>query len=386
MSALERRITSIIEETKKTNRHRSLESSTNGQGRLITINGAEYLNFISNDYLGLSSHPTLRSAAVAAVEQHGVGSGASALLSGRSSVHEALERRLALFMRRERALLFSSGYLANLGVASAIINRTDHIFSDELNHASLIDAISLTKASYTRYRHADLEDLEDGLKACENPVRWIITDTLFSMDGDLAPLEQIASLATKYDATLIGDDAHGFGVLAGGRGAAAACKLNQSEFPIQIVTFGKALGTSGAAVVGSASLIDAIIQRGRTFIYDTAPPPMIAAATLAAIELIETDASIHQRLCTNIAKFRELAKNLPLLDSNSPIQPVIIGSDSNALLVAEQLRATGFYVRAIRPPTVPDGTSRLRLCISAAHKTEDIEALVHALVSTFNRL
>jgi 8-amino-7-oxononanoate synthase len=386
MSALEQRITSIIEETKRNNRHRTLESTTSGQGRLITVNDSEYLNFTSNDYLGLSSHPNLAEAAYAAALTHGVGSGASALLSGRSSVHEALEQRLASFMKRERALLFSSGYLANLGVASALINRTDYIFSDELNHASLIDAISLTKASYTRYRHVDLEDLEDGLKACENPCPWIITDTLFSMDGDLAPLQQIAALANKYNATVIGDDAHGFGVLAGGRGAAAACTLSQSELPIQIVTFGKALGTSGAAVVGSGSLIDALIQRGRTFIYDTAPPPMIAAATLASIELIETDKSIHQRLFSNITKFRSLSKNLPLLDSNSPIQPVIIGSDTNALFVAEQLRASGFYVRAIRPPTVPPETSRLRLCISAAHKPEDIEGLVDTLESTMNRI
>ncbi|MFT4580614.1 MAG: 8-amino-7-oxononanoate synthase [Gammaproteobacteria bacterium] len=386
MNALEQRITSIIKETKRNDRHRTLEPSTTGQGRTITIDGTEYLNFISNDYLGFSSHPNLKEAATAAAQKHGVGSGASALLSGRSSVHEALERRLASFMRRERALLFSSGYLANLGVASALINRTDHIFSDELNHASLIDAISLTKASYTRYRHVDLHDLEEGLKACENPFRWIITDTLFSMDGDLAPLQQLASLANKYHATLIGDDAHGFGVLDGGRGAAAACNLSHQAMPIQIVTFGKALGTSGAAVVGSESLIDALIQKGRTFIYDTAQPPMIAAATLAALELMETDESIHERLFANITTFRELAKTLPLSESYSPIQPILIGSDANALLVAAQLRSKGFYVRAIRPPTVPVGTSRLRLCISAAHKPEDIEALVDVLVSTMSRL
>lgn len=386
MNALQQRLTGILDESRRTNRLRTLDALESAQGREIIVDKQSFVNFSSNDYLGLSSHNELILAAAAGAKRHGVGSGASALLSGRSTVHQELETKLAAYMGRERALLFSSGYLANLGVINALVKRSDHIFSDELNHASLIDAIALSKAQYTRYPHLNIRALESAVQKCDNPQKWIVTDTLFSMDGDVAPLQEIAILATRYNATLIGDDAHGFGVLDHGRGAAAACGLNQQQMPVQIVTFGKALGTAGAAVLGSDDLINAIIQRGRTFIYDTAPPPMIAAATLAALHIVSTDTSVHESLASNIARFRDRCKNLPILQSDTPIQPVMVGLEADALKVAQSLRDAGFYVRAIRPPTVPEGTARLRICLSSGHNHDDIDALAAAMEIAFDQI
>jgi 8-amino-7-oxononanoate synthase len=385
VTTLEQRITAILNESQQSNQMRSLETVQTPQGRVVRIGSSEFLNFCSNDYLGLSAHPQLSAAAAAAAKHYGVGSGASALLSGRSTLHEELENKLAKFMQRDRALLFSSGYLANIGAIGTLVRRDDHLFCDQLNHASLIDAVALTKAPYTRFAHTNVNSLGLALGENTGSARWIITDTLFSMDGDLAPLADYAELSARHDATIIGDDAHGFGVLAEGRGAAAAAGLSQDELPVQIVTFGKALGTAGAAVVGSNRLIQSIIQRGRTFIYDTAPPPMIAGATIAALEIVETNQQLHKKLADNIAQFRQLGAQLPLLESDSPIQPIMIGQDSTALAIATELQNAGIYIRAIRPPTVPVGTARLRICISAAHLGEDLEALVEALKSAFAR-
>ena len=383
MNALEGRLTSILDEYRDNDRLRTLESIESPQGRCITIGDQQLLNFSSNDYLGLSAHPALAEAVRESTRRYGVGSGASALLSGRSEVHEELERRLAKFLRRDRALLFSSGYLANLGVIGGLVHRHDHIFHDRLNHASLIDAVAMTKAKSTRYPHVDTRTLAQALEGCQVAGRWIITDTVFSMDGDMAPLDELARLAQAHDAILVGDDAHGFGVVAQGRGGPAAFGLSQSELPIQVITFGKALGTAGAAVVGSDTLIEALIQSSRTFIYDTAPPPMLAAATIAALELIAGDETLHRALADNIAAFRLAAAELPLLPSATPIQPIMIGDDAAALAIAESLRAAGIYARAIRPPTVPVGTARLRICISAQHTSDDIATLTAALGSAF---
>ena len=383
MNALEGRLASILDEYRRGDRLRTLESIESPQGRRIAIGGQRLLNFSSNDYLGLSAHPSLGEAARDASRRYGVGSGASALLSGRSEVHVELERRLAKFLQRDRALLFSSGYLANLGVIGGLVHRHDHIFHDRLNHASLIDAVALTRAKNTRYPHLDTRTLSQALGDAKAHGRWIITDTVFSMDGDVAPLDQLAGLAQAHNAVLVGDDAHGFGVLAGGRGGPAAFRLSQSELPIQIVTFGKALGTAGAAVVGSDALIETLIQRARTFIYDTAPPPMIAAATIAALELVAGDQTIHRALADNITAFRRATAALPLLPSTTPIQPIMIGNDAAALNIADRLRDAGIYARAIRPPTVPVGTARLRICISAQHTGDDIARLAAALVSAF---
>jgi len=386
MSAFDERLAAALDEHRRMNRLRTLEPIESAQGRHISINHQRLLNFSSNDYLGLSAHPALRDTAREALARYGVGSGASALLSGRCQVHADLEQRLAGYLQRDRALLFSSGYLANLGVISALVHRHDHIFHDRLNHASLIDAVALTKAKNTRYPHVDMQALERALDKCKTSGRWIITDAIFSMDGDIAPLNELTALAKTYDAVLIGDDAHGFGVLAEGRGTAAAFGLRQSDLPVQIVTFGKALGTVGAAVVGSDALIETLIQCSRTFIYDTAPPPMIAAATITALEILVTDGSLHRSLQDNIQHFRRIASDLPLLPSTTPIQPIMIGDDSAALAIAEHLRTAGIYARAIRPPTVPSGTARLRICISAAHTLEDLNKLVAILTAALARL
>lgn len=385
MSELERQLSSILDKHQNSRALRTLETLDSGQGREIIIADRPLLNFSSNDYLGLSGHPNLLVAAQEAAARYGVGSGASALLSGRSRAHVELETQLATFLGRERALLYSSGYLANLGVIGALVGRHDHVFHDRLNHASLIDAVGLSKCHNSRYRHVDMAGLEASLTTCRASRRWIVTDTVFSMDGDIAPLDDLARLAHANGAVLIGDDAHGIGVLAHGRGAGAAFELDQTAFPIQIVTFGKALGTAGAAVVGSNALIETLIQRSRTFIYDTAPPPMIAAATSAALTLIMGDQSIHRALTDNIAYFRHGAADLPLHPSTTPIQPIIIGCDATSLAIASDLRAAGIYARAIRPPTVPAGTARLRICISAAHTRADIDALVAALHGAFSR-
>ncbi len=385
MSAFDERLEKKLDNYRRTDRLRTLEPIQSAQGRHITIAQQQLINFSSNDYLGLSAHPAVRDAAQQAIARYGVGSGGSALLSGRSQVHEELEQKLAEYLQRDRALLFSSGYLANLGVISGLVHRHDHIFHDRLKHASLIDAVALTNAKDTRYPHIDMHALERALDQCATTGRWIITDTIFSMDGDIAPLSELTALAKTYDAVLIADDAHGFGVLAEGRGSAAAFELSQSDLPIQIVTFGKALGTAGAAVVGSKALIETLIQSSRTFIYDTAPPPLIAAATITALEMLATDHSIHFSLQNNIQYFRHLANGLPLLSSTTPIQPIMIGEDSEALAIAEHLRSVGIYARAIRPPTVPSGTARLRICISASHTLEDLDQLVTALTSAFAR-
>tara|TARA_R110002096_G_scaffold17266_6_gene59777 strand:+ start:327 stop:1493 length:1167 start_codon:yes stop_codon:yes gene_type:complete len=382
MDVLEEQLSASIARTKQENRYRTLEPNASSQGRSIDIDGDTLVNFCSNDYLGLANHAALSASAHAAIERYGIGSGGSALLSGRSVIHAELEQRLASFMHAEAALLFSSGYLANLGTISALIGRHDHVFQDRLNHASLIDAVTLSRSKSHRYRHADTSDLAGQLARAGDGRKWIITDTVFSMDGDIAPLPEIASLAREFNATLIGDDAHGFGVLGDGRGAAVGCGLAHDDMPVHIVTFGKALGTAGAAVVGSAALIDTLIQTSRTFIYDTAPPPAIAAATLAALELIAHDRTPVARLESNIAYFKSLVPDLPLMPSSTPIQPFMIGEERDALRIARTLRDSGIYVRAIRPPTVPAGTARLRLCLSAAHTRDDLDRLAHSLRDT----
>jgi 8-amino-7-oxononanoate synthase len=379
VDVLEAQLHRKIAQSQQANRYRTLEPIDSSQGRCVIIDDETLINFSSNDYLGLANHASLRSHARDALERFGVGSGASALLSGRSVVHDELERRLATFMHAEAALLYSSGYLANVGTIGALIGRHDNAFQDRLNHASLIDAVTLSRSHSHRYQHADPTDLRQQLSNADGRRNWIITDTVFSMDGDVAPLTDLAQLAREFGATLIGDDAHGIGVLGDGRGAAVEFGLSPRDMPVHVVTFGKALGTAGAAVVGSAALIDTLIQSSRTFIYDTAPPPAIAAATVAALELISGDPSIVARLKSNIETFRALTTDLPLLPSSTPIQAFMVGEETDALNLARNLRNNGFYVRAIRPPTVPVGTARLRLCLSAAHTHDDIDRLVATL-------
>lgn len=362
-------------------RKRSLENRSGPQGSSILVGDQRLVNFSSNDYLGLANDPRLTAAAHDAIELYGVGAGAAGLLSGWTDAHDALANALQVFMARDRALLFSSGYMANLGVVAALADRHTDILHDRLNHASLIDAVKLSGAHSIRYRHADPADFESRIPNNPAHSQMLLSDTVFSMDGDLAPVSELAAIAKAHKVLPIFDDAHGFGVMGKGRGLIHAAGLTQEQAPLVVVTFGKALGTAGAAVIGRADLVESLLQRARPFIYDTAMPPLIAAATHRALQLLDEDSSLLRRLHQNIAAFQFAMDDagLPPTGSSTPIQPIMLGGDELALATANKLREAGFYVRAIRPPTVPEGTSRLRICLSAAHTADQISGLVLAL-------
>ena len=361
---------------------RNLEANAVAQGPSIRVGNASLLNFCSNDYLGLAAHPRICEALHEGAKRYGVGSGAAALLSGHSAVHAELAEDLALATGRERALIFSSGYLANLGLFSGLVARTDTVISDSLNHASLIDGIRLSRAENRRYPHADVDAAATVLRETAESPQWLVSDGLFSMDGDLAPLPELVRLAHEHQAILICDDAHGFGVVGDGRGTVAHHGLDAKDIPLLVVTFGKALGTSGAAILGPSLLIEMLLQRARTFIFDTAPSPALMYATRLALAMTMADEDgIRSRLLTNIRLFKAWRESvgLPVISVDTPIQPLWVGDDQRALSIAAKLREAGFYVRAIRPPTVPPGTARLRVCLSAAHEPTQIEALTDAL-------
>jgi 8-amino-7-oxononanoate synthase len=312
---------------------------------------------------------------------YGVGSGASHLISGHHREHRCLEEELAEFTGRARALLFSSGYMANLGLASTLLGRHDTFVEDRLNHASLLDAARLSGARLVRYRHADADALAQRLDHAAGQ-RIVATDGVFSMDGDVAPLPELASACRRHDAWLMVDDAHGFGVLgATGRGSLEHCDVGVDDVPVLMLTLGKALGSAGAAIVGEADLIDALVQQARTYIYTTALPPAVAAAARAALAIVREDPAPRAALHANIARFRSAAAaaGLELGASMTPIQPLPTGTNGRTMRIGERLFAAGFWVGAIRPPTVPAGTARLRITLSSAHRADQIDALVEAL-------
>lgn len=371
-----------LDEVTAQNRYRRRRVIEGAHGVQARVDGRELTLFCSNDYLGLAAHPDLRAAMARAVEQQGVGSGASQLITGHNAVHQKLEAELAAFVERPRALLLSSGYLANVGVISALMGRGDTIYSDALNHASLIDGMRLSRAEIRRYGHADTSDLENQLAEPVTGNRLLVSDGVFSMDGDQAPLATLARLAAAQDAWLMVDDAHGFGVLGPeGRGSLAAAGLTLDDAPILVATLGKSLGAAGAFVAGSEALIETLIQSTRTFIFSTAPPPAVAEAARVGLRLIQTEAWRRTHLLELTQYFRECAGRLglPLLASHSPIQPLILGSEERALAVSQALLAQGYLVSAIRPPTVPVGTSRLRITLSAAHDQTQVDGLLMAL-------
>lgn len=346
------------------------------------------IDFCSNDYLGLARHPELSQAMATTALREGVGARASHLVSGHCREHESLEQELAEFTRRERALVFSTGYMANLGVLAALADRDDLVLEDRLNHASLIDAALLARTRhFKRYAHGDAAAAADMLAehaatAHDGSSALLVTDGVFSMDGDLAPLPHLAAATRRHGAWLIVDDAHGIGVL-GERGA-GCCEffdLDTARVPVLIGTFGKALGSFGAFVAGDAALIELLLQRARTYIYTTALPPAVAAATRKALQLVQREPWRRQKLHELIALFREGARRrgLPLADSPTAIQPLILGSAARALAASAALRAAGYRVTAIRPPTVPQGSARLRVTLSAIHEPVQIEGLLVAL-------
>ena len=350
-------------------------------GPRLNIDGKDYLAFASNDYLGLANHPALIAAAQLAAAHWGVGGTASHLVAGHFTPHELLEQELAAFVGLPAALLFSSGYMANLGVLTSLLQRGDAVFADKLNHASLNDACLLARAEFKRFRHNDLAQLQALLAASTARRKVIAVDAVFSMDGDLAPLTDLLQLAETYDAWLYLDDAHGFGVLGPlGQGSLAHWAINSSRI-VYMATLGKAAGVAGAFVAGQSDLIQWLINKAHTYIYTTAQPPMLAATVSASLQLITYEGWRRERLQALIQQLRAGCAGLPwrLLPSSTAIQPLQIGSSAAVLALAQQLRERGIWVPAIRPPTVPEGTARLRISLSAEHTADDVKTLLAAL-------
>ncbi len=355
---------------------------------MITLGGRRLVNFASNDYLGLAHDPRVVEALRDGAKRYGVGAGAAHLLGGHHAAHEDLEHELARWTGRERALLFSTGYMANLGVVSALLGNGDRCVQDKLNHASLIDAARLAGCDLRRYRHADVDGARQQLDAPESAALLLATDGVFSMDGDIAPLADLAVIAKSSGATLMVDEAHGIGVLgASGAGSLELAGVSTIDAPILMATLGKAVGTFGAFVAGSAELIDGLVQFARSHVYTTALPPALAAATRVAVSIARDDHELRTKLHHNIATFRAAAqaRGMTLMPSTTPIQPLLVGSSEAASALSQQLEQAGYFVPAIRPPTVPADAARVRITLSAAHDEEQIEVLVTTLASTLRR-
>ncbi len=348
----------------------------------VTVDGHDYVAFCSNDYLGLAADPRLAAAAREGVDRYGVGGGASHLILGHGTAHHELEEALAQFVRLPRALLFSTGYMANMGVVSALTGRGDAVFADKLNHASLNDAALVSRAAFKRYAHNDLDALARLLATTTARRRLVVTDAVFSMDGDIAPVAALLELCERHDAYLFIDDAHGFGVLGeAGRGTLEHFGITSDRI-IYMATLGKAAGVAGAFVAGDETLIETLIQNARTYIYTTATPPLLAHALLASLQIIAQEEWRRERLRALIAQLRDglAASPWQLMPSETPIQPLLVGGNDAALALSARLAATGLLVPAIRPPTVPQGTARLRISLSADHEVADVARLVAALV------
>lgn len=368
---------------KNSDLYRELPLIENFNGRTGKINGKEAIIFSSNDYLGLSHCDQLKESAVEAINKYGTGSTASRLITGTNNAHIELEEALKKFKSVEAALLFNSGYQANLSVITTLADRETEIYSDKLNHASIIDGCILSRAKLTRYRHCDFEHLEELLKDSTCDKKLVITEGVFSMDGDIAPVNDIAYIANKYNATVIVDDAHGIGAIGkSGRGVLDALNIKTKKI-IEVVTFGKAMGSFGAAVTGSAELIELLINKARPFIYTTSLPPSACATTTRALKLIDEHDGMVRRgnLWDNSTtlRVRLQEEGFDTAKSHSYIIPIIVGDNKKTTELSKKLLTDGFFVQAIREPTVPKDTARLRICVSALHTKEDIEGLISSL-------
>ncbi len=351
------------------------------QGPILEVDGRRLVAFASNDYLGLAAHPRLAEAVIDAVRRFGIGAGASHLISGHHAEHERLETELARFVGLPKALTFSTGYMANTGVVPALVGRGDAVFSDALNHACLIDAARLSRADIHVYPHADFAALDAALACSTAPNKLVLSDAVFSMDGDIAPVREIIAACERHDAWLLLDDAHGFGVL-GADGAGTLSHLGaRSPRVLCMGTLGKGAGVAGAFVAGESDVIEWLVQRARTYVFTTATPPMLAAAVRASLVLIRTEPWRRERLRAHAALLRQRLQGLPwpLLDSRTAIQPLIVGENALVMRLMDRLWALGFWVPGIRPPTVPEGSARLRISLSAAHTTEQVAGLADAL-------
>ena len=350
-------------------------------GPHVRVDERDMLAFCSNDYLGLAGEPVLAEALQAGAARWGAGSGASHLVSGHYEVHDQLEARLAEFVGCERTLYFSTGYMANMGAIPALVGRGDAIFADRLNHASLVDGALLARADLHRYPHVDLAALEQALTRSDAKRKLIVTDSIFSMDGDVAPLADLLALADRFDAWLMVDDAHGFGVLGpNGRGALAEAGLSSWRL-VYVGTLGKAAGVSGAFIAGQADVVEWLMQKARTYVFTTGAPPALADTIMKSLELIENGDDRREHLAGLIRQLRRELKlsRWELMSSRTPIQPIHIGDNAEAMTVARALWNSGIWAPAIRPPTVPTGTARLRISLSAAHTPTDVTRLTAAL-------
>ncbi len=348
------------------------------QGARVEVEGRIYSSFCSNDYLGLAAHPKLVEAAIEGAGRYGVGAGASHLLCGHTDAHEKAESALADFVGLASALLFSTGYMANLGAITALAERQDELFCDRLNHASLNDAAQLSRAKMVRYRHLDLEELESRLAGSAARRKIVVSDAVFSMDGDIAPVPELLELCERYDALLFLDDAHGFGVLGGHGGGILSHFDISSPRIVYMGTLGKAAGVAGAFVAGCGNLAQYLVQKAKTYVYTTAQPAMLAEAILASLEIIGGESWRRERLKSHVATLKSALGNR-LMPSDTPIQPYVVGENQAALDLSARLRERGILIPAIRQPTVPAGTARLRISLSAAHGEEEIGDLVCAL-------
>ena len=391
---LEQRLAAELQQLRAADLYRVRRAVEGGHGVALTVQGKPCINFCSNDYLGLAADPRLAEAAKRALDASGTGSGASALISGYNREHAQLEEELAEFLQKPRVLLFSTGWAANLGVLRALLKRDDVLVADELNHASLIDGGRLSGAEYVRVAHGNLGGFGRALRQARDAGRQalLVTDAVFSMDGDLADLPALSTLCEAYEGNLMVDDAHGFGVL-GERGQGSLELLSHPAAPlppplVHVATLGKSLGAAGAFVAGSETLIEYLIQRARSWVFSTAPPPAIAAAARAALRIVRAEPQRRAALHTNIRRFRSGAAQLGLAlsASETPIQPLVLGAAERALSLSRSLYDSGYWVAAIRPPTVPAGTSRLRITLSAAHSAGQIDGLLEALAQGLQRL
>lgn len=384
MVSPDRELQLALQARRQNKQYRQRKILQSPQGAQVRVDGRACIGFSSNDYLGLANHPALITALKDTADKYGVGSGASHLVSGHSAIHQALEEELAEFTGRPRALLFSTGYMANVGTIRALTDSGDLVVQDQLNHASLLDGGFLSRAEFLRYPHQNLSALDQMLSTSTARRRLLITDGVFSMDGDLADVPALAAIADRQDAWLMVDDAHGFGVLGeNGRGIAEHYDMNVERLPVLIGTLGKAFGTFGAFVASSEAMIETLIQFGRTYIYTTALPPAVAAATRVALTLVDSESWRRQKLQHLIARFQAAASQLdiPLFESITPIQPVLIGDDEKVMQISEYLLDKGFWVGAIRPPTVPRGSARLRITLNAEHQETDIDCLLDSLAA-----
>ena len=383
MKNLNLKLNKALKERKKQNRYRTRRITKGPQQIEMKVDDRDVISFCSNDYLGLANNPQIKQAAIKAINDFGVGSGSAHLINGHSIVHHQLEEELAEFTGYPRALLFSTGYMANLGLCQALASKGDYIFEDKLNHASLIDGGLISGARLQRYLHNDASSLKHKLdKTDKDANKLVLTDGVFSMDGDIANLPKLSTLCRKNNSWLMVDDAHGFGTLGEtGKGSLEHFSLGQKDVPIYMATLGKAIGTAGAFIAGSDELIETIIQQARTYIYTTAMPAAIAEATRYSLNIIQNESRHLNNLNNNIDYFKNCCSetSLPIENSETAIQPMIIGDDLTTLKISQDLFNAGFLVTAIRPPTVPEGTSRLRITLSAKHTHDHIDQLINAL-------